>query len=174
MLCNNFIFRSYTGRALTMEMPTDSPGTLRRHSDSAPDRFTHRLSRFLSVLISHLTRSRPVARRMLTWSPYTRVKTGWLNSMIICLNRLLLLVILFVFQLSSERTLTALYSTHGFRQGSFPHGMRQRDYIRNFAQCGIIVTISRWTTTELFGGSVVHIVPYYSYWYLNLVENSFS
>ena len=51
-------------------------------------------------------------------------KTGWLNSTMICLNRLLLLVILFVFRLSSERTLTAMHSTHGFRQGSFPHGMR--------------------------------------------------
>ena len=26
MLCNNFIFRSYTGRVMTMDMLTDSPG----------------------------------------------------------------------------------------------------------------------------------------------------
>ena len=38
MLYNSFIFRSYTGRAMTMVMPTDSPGHLRRRADSAPDR----------------------------------------------------------------------------------------------------------------------------------------
>ena len=116
---NNFIFR-----AMTMEIPTDSPGPLRRHANSAPDRIAHRSSHFLSLLASRLTVSRPVGRRMLTWSPYSWVKIGWLSSKMICLNRLLLLVILFVFRLSSVRTLTTLHSTHGFRQGSFPHGMR--------------------------------------------------
>ena len=116
MLCNNFIFQSYTGRGMTMEILTDSPGPLHRRADSAPDRIANRSSRFLSVLISCLTQSRPVARRMLTWSPYTRVKTGWLNSTMICLNRLLL-VIFFVFRLSSERTLTVLHATHGFVRG---------------------------------------------------------
>ena len=64
-----FNFRSYTGRAMTMEMPTDSPGPLHHRADSAPDRIAHRSSHFLPLLNSRLTLSRPAARRMLTWSP---------------------------------------------------------------------------------------------------------
>ena len=79
MPCNSFTSRSYTGRVMTMEMLMDSPGLLRRRANSAPDRIAHRSSHFLSVMISRLIRNRPVARRMRTWSPYTRVKTGWLN-----------------------------------------------------------------------------------------------
>ena len=45
--------------------------------------------------------------------PYIQVKTGWLNLMMICLNRLLLLAIHFVFQLYSTRILTVLHFTHG-------------------------------------------------------------
>ena len=54
--------------------------------------------------------------------------------------------------------------------GEFPSWNEVKAYIRNFARYGIIVTIFLWTITELFGGSVVHRVHYYSYLYLNLVE----
>ena len=47
--------------------------------DSAPDRTAYWWSHFLILLTNRLILSRPAARRMLTWSPSTRVKTGWLN-----------------------------------------------------------------------------------------------
>ena len=43
---------------MIMEMPTDSPGRLRRRADSAPDRIAHRSSHFLTLLTSRLTLSR--------------------------------------------------------------------------------------------------------------------
>ena len=52
-----------------------------------------------------------------------------------------------------------------------PPGLRWRDYIRNFAHCGIIVTTCHWMATELFGGNEVHSVLYYN---LNPAGNSSS
>ena len=80
-----------------------------RRADNVHDRTAHRSSRLLSPLINLLILSWPAAPRMLTWSPSTREKTGWLNSTMTYLNRQLLLVTHFVFWPSNGRILPALH-----------------------------------------------------------------
>ena len=174
MLYNNFRSPSYTGRAGTMVMRTASREFPRRRADNVHDRTAHRSSRLLSPLINLLILSRPAAQRMMTWSPSTREKTGWLNSTMTYLNRQLLLVTLFVFWPSNGRILPALHYTHGFRRVSSPPGLRWRGYIRNFAHYGIIVTTCHWMTMELFGRSGVHRVIYYNCSSLSPAGNSSS
>ena len=102
--------------------------------DSAPIQTAHRSFSSRTLLINHLTPSRPVARKMLIWCRSSRGKTGLLNSMMICHNRPLFLETHSAVRLSSARTPFVSHYIHGLLQSPLlqllvPKGGREQLFL---------------------------------------------
>ena len=126
------------------------------------------------LLTNHSTLSRPVAQKMLIWCRSSRARTGLLDSMMICHNRLLFLETHSAFRLSNARTLFVSHYIHGLLLANSHHGLRLKACFRSSARCGIIATTYQLMTMALCGAREVHRAHFYSFWSLRPVANNCS